>query len=288
MGAGNQGIGQQTVWALAKHNPSHIYFTARSEAKAEETLSKLKTESPNTPATVIEMDLTSLASIKKAALEFLAQTSSLDVLVLNAGIMAVPNAVTKDGYEIQMGTNHIGHALLTKLLLPTLEENAKTKDTRIIVLTSQGAFMSRGIDYDVVKTDGKKKTYLGGTQLLYGDSKLANIYWAQQLALRYPSITSVSVHPGIVATRLVSSQSTFHRFVIAISAKLMQSNGHLTPAQGAYNTLWAATVDKKDITTGEYYEPVGNLGDKNKFAKDTAASKKLWEWTEEELKNWTL
>ena len=234
------------------------------------------------------MDLTSLASVKKASQEFLSKSARLDTLILNAGIMAVPNAMTKDGYEIQFGTNHVGHALLTKLLLPTLEQNARIKDTRIITLTSQGYGMSRGIDYSVVKTDGKKKTFLGGTQMLYGDSKLANVCWAQQLAERYPSITSVSVHPGIVATGLVSSQSSIHRMVIAAAAKFQPGGGQLTPAQGAYNTLWASTVDKAQLQNGAYYEPVGNAVKLNKTATDAAASKKLWDWTEEELKGWTL
>jgi NAD(P)-dependent dehydrogenase (short-subunit alcohol dehydrogenase family) len=116
------------------------------------------------------MDLSSLSSVKTAVQVFLSKSSTLDILILNAGIMAVPNAQTKEGYEIQMGTNHIGHALLTKLLLPTLQENANTKDTRVITLSSQGAMMSRGIDYSVLKTNGRKKTYLGGTQVLYVDS----------------------------------------------------------------------------------------------------------------------
>jgi NAD(P)-dependent dehydrogenase (short-subunit alcohol dehydrogenase family) len=265
--------------------------TARSHAKAEETLAKAKEMSPGTPMTVLEMDLSSFASVKKAAQAFLSNSRELDILILNAGIMAVPNGKTTDGYEIQMGTNHIGHALLTKLLLPTLQQNAKEKDTRIIVLSSRGSMMSRGFDYSILKTDGRKRTYLGGTQLLYCDTKLANLYFAQQLAARYPDITSVSVHPGIVGTGLVSSQSAIQRFIISVSARFNQGSAPLTPNQGAYNSLWTATVNKSKLIkliNGEYYEPVGELCNKTSYAKDEAAAKKLWEWTEEELKSWTL
>jgi NAD(P)-dependent dehydrogenase (short-subunit alcohol dehydrogenase family) len=286
---GNQGIGQQTVLALAKHQPGHIYFTARSTQKAEVTLSQLKSDSPSTPVTVVECDLTSLESVKSAAKDFLSKSPRLDILILNAGIMSVPPAQTKDGYEIQMGTNHVGHALLTKLLLPTLEANAKKNDTRIIVLSSQGSMMARGIGYSALKTDGKSRTMLGGTQLLYLESKLANVYFAQQLAAHYPNITSVSLHPGIVATGLVSSQSLFQKSVIKLSTRFSgQAGGMFTPEEGAYNTLWAATVDKAELKSGEYYEPVGVLGKKTKFAMDGKASTELWNWTEEELKDWTL
>jgi NAD(P)-dependent dehydrogenase (short-subunit alcohol dehydrogenase family) len=236
----------------------------------------------------MEMDLASLASVKSAAQGFLSRTKKLDLLILNAGIMAVPNGQTTDGYEIQMGTNHVGHALLTKLLLPTLEENAKTKDTRIVVLSSRGAMGSRGLDYSILKTDGRKRTYLGGTQILYCDTKLANVYFAQQLAERFPNITTIAVHPGVVATSLVSSQSGFQKVVIAIASRIQQGSAAFTPAQGAYNTLWAATVEKGKITSGKYYEPVGESYNTTKYAKDKVAAAKLWDWTEDELKSWAL
>jgi NAD(P)-dependent dehydrogenase (short-subunit alcohol dehydrogenase family) len=277
------------VLALAKHNPGHIYFTARSIQKAEDTISQVRTLAPDTPVTVIQCDLTSLESVRTTARDFLSKSSRLDVLILNAGIMSVPPAQTKDGYEIQMGTNHIGHALLTKLLLPTLEENSKINDTRIIVLSSEGAMMARGIGYSALKTDGRSRAFLGGTQMLYIESKLANVYFAQQLAIHYPAITSVSLHPGIVSTGLVSSQSRFQKGVVKLSVLFSGQSGRMfTPMEGAYNTLWAATVEKAKLKNGEYYEPVGVLGKKTKFAMDEKASKELLDWTEEQLKGWTL
>jgi NAD(P)-dependent dehydrogenase (short-subunit alcohol dehydrogenase family) len=233
--------------------------------------------------------LTSLESVKTAVRDFLSKSPKLDVLILNAGIMSVPPAQTKDGYEIQMGTNHIGHALLTKLLLPTLEANAKTNDTRIVVLSSGGALMARGIGYPALKTDGKSRTLLGGTQMLYVESKLANLYWAQQLAIHHPTVTSVSINPGIVDTGLVHQQSMIQKAVIKASTYLHGQAGKLlTPEEGAYNTLWAATVEKGKLKNGEYYEPVGVGGKNTKFTLDEKASKKLWDWTEEELRSWTL
>ena len=190
---------------------------------------------------------------------------------------------------MQMGTNHVGHALLAKLLLPALSQDTETKDKRIVVVSSQGYSLSRGIDYSILKTDGSKKNMLGGTQMLYSDSKLANVYFAQQLAAHHPTITTVSVHPGIVATGLVSSQSKFSRSVIAIAAKFQQEGAKmLTQDQGAFNSLWAATVDKKQLRSGGYYEVVGVGGKENSMAKDKKASEKLWEWTMEELKDWSL
>jgi len=200
--------------------------------------------------------------------------------------MSVPVSTTTDGYEVQMGTNHIGHAFLAKLLLPTLETNAESSDTRIVVLSSQGGQFARGINYKVLKNDGSDMILLGGTQLLYCQSKLANIYYADQLAIHHPTITSVSIHPGIVQTNLVISQTLAQRAFIKVST--LWSGAMKTPAQGAYNTVWASTVTKDKLNNGAYYEPVGLEVKGSKFARDEKAAEQLWEWTEKELESWML
>lgn len=199
--------------------------------------------------------------------------------------MGAPLGTTTDGYEIHMGTNHIGHALLTKLLLPTLENNAKTVDTRIIVLSSRGAVFSRAINYGALRTDGAAMTLLGGTTIAYCQSKLANVYFADQLAQRYPAISSVSLHPGIVPTNLVVSQSLIQRAIISIST--LWNGGMKTPAQGAYNTFWAATTKKAELKNGAYYEPVGLETKGSKVMKDKKGAEELWDWTEKELQSWS-
>ncbi|KAH6984286.1 hypothetical protein BKA56DRAFT_614035 [Ilyonectria sp. MPI-CAGE-AT-0026] len=122
---GNNGLGKETVLQLSKHEPAHIFLAARSEAKALPAIEEMCKAVPDAaPITFIPLDLASFDSIKQAAASFKAQSSQLHVLINNAGIMGTPAGTTKEGYEVQFGTNYVGHALLTKLLLPMLDKNA--------------------------------------------------------------------------------------------------------------------------------------------------------------------
>lgn len=140
--------------------------------------------------------------MESAARDFTSKERRLDLLYLNAGIMATPAGLTKDGYEIQFGTNHVGHALLTKLLLPTLSRTADEpgSDVRVICLSSIGhaAALFTGICFDKLKTEMSWTP----TMVRYAQSKLANILFARELARRYPKILAVSVHPGAVNSTL--------------------------------------------------------------------------------------
>ena len=157
---GTAGIGRATVEALAKHNPAHIYFSGRNRKAAESLITDVKHVSPSASLTFLEIDLSSLASVKNAvATRFI--HDRLDVLICNAGIMSVPPAVSKDGYEIQFATNHLGHAMLIHELLPTLLKTAESpgSDVRVVILTSVGyrghprqgiVFSSLGTPQDIV------------------------------------------------------------------------------------------------------------------------------------------
>lgn len=129
---GTSGIGKETIVQLAKHGPKHIYFTGRNGKAADAVVAETKTTLPN--ITFIPCDQSSLDSVYHAAKNFLEQSGNrLDVLICNAGVMAIPPAVSKDGYEIQFAINHLAHALLVKLCLPALQKSA---DGRIISVTS--------------------------------------------------------------------------------------------------------------------------------------------------------
>lgn len=187
---------------------------------------------------------------------------------------------TKEGYEIQFGTNHIGHALLTKLLLPVLLETAKepNSDVRIVNLSSCGHSMapSGGIIYEISKLEKQ------GTWARYGQSKLANILFTKELARRYPSITSVAVHPGIIKTDLygpTNENNMILRYGLMVFGGLVMQD----VPQGARNQLWAATSRDKDIVSGGYYDPIGKKSGGSGYAKNGELAKDLWEWTESEL-----
>ena len=196
--------------------------------------------------------------------------------------MAVPPALTTDGYEIQFGTNHMGHALLIKLLLPLLQQTAAKPgaDVRIVLLSSLAYQGVNSLPFAKLKTP-QSIPYLGGFAcwVRYFQSKLANVLYAKQLAKRYPEITTVAIHPGVIHTELVTNLGLFQRLFI-YAANLGQS---LTHEQGVYNALWASTWDKKDIQNGEIYLPVGKVGEKTKGTTNEELEKKLWDWTQKEL-----
>lgn len=277
-------MGKESIIQLAKHNPARIFLAARNPAKAEEAIKDIKAAVPDAPVTFLKLDLSSLSSVAEAAKEFNAQSDRLDVLMNNAGIMGVPSGTTQDGYEIQFGTNHVGHALLTKLLLPKLlaTSNNPGSEPRIVNLSSEGHNLAPtgGIIFDKSKLD-KQGAWMGPWKL-YGQSKLANILYTRELARRYPVITSVSLHPGAIMTDLYKpgkENNLILRFGAAVVAPLF----FLSISQGSLNQLWLATAKKEEIVNGAYYKPIGNLSKGSAYAQDDELARRLWDWTEKEL-----
>ncbi|KAK5078967.1 hypothetical protein LTS08_003881 [Lithohypha guttulata] len=298
----NVGLGRESLHQLAKHNPRTIYLAARSKAKADQTIKEINDTLPDTAQSTIrflECDLTSFDSIKKAAKTFTSESDRLDILMNNAGIMACPEGLTNEGYEVQFGTNHVGHSLLIKLLLPTLQKTAKdapTGSVRIVNLSSAGEQLAPkpdGIKFDSLKTPNS-----GGlsTWTRYGQSKLANVLYARALAKRYPEIVSVSVHPGVVQTELTRGPLASYGSWLYYPTKIMAALFCKSVAQGALNQTWAAVapVAKQEggqgVKNGTFYHPVGVAGKDSGLAKDEhdVLSDKLWEWTEKELKGQEL
>lgn len=283
---GNAGVGRATVEEIAKHNPKRLYATARSQEKFDAALKAIRENVPGASVEFLQMDLTSLASVDAAAKKVLADNDRLDVLINNAGIMAVPYAVTKEGYEVQFGTNHIGHALFTRQLTPLLVKTAALPDSdvRIVNVSSAGHGLapSKGVIFDKIKSDMKDTHNF----TLYGQSKLANILYAKELAKRYPQITSTSVHPGRVSTGLLDHLGGFMGKFQAVYDWAMTT---LTVEQGALSPLFAGFYRKAEVVNGGYYTPVGNAakGDHKKVSDPKASeelSGQLWDWQEAEFK----
>lgn len=275
----NTGLGKEAVLQFAKHNPSKIYLAARTQSKAEAAISEVQAEVPNAKISFLPLDLTSFSSIGEAAKKFQSESSRLDILMNNAGIMAVPPGKTAEGFEIQFGTNHIGHFLLTKLLLPTLIKTSEEPgaDVRIINLSSEGHRFapSGGIQFDQLEGPNNQ-----GPWELYGQSKLANILFTRELARRYPGIKSVAVHPGLIKTDLYipSEQSNFLlRYAKAFFQPLLMRD----IKYGTKNQLWASVAN---VQNGAYYTPIASKGSGTKYANDDKLAKKLWDWSEDALK----
>lgn len=292
---GNVGLGKQAVLEYARHNPGLIWLGARSIQKANAAIDEIRQQVPNAAIQVLELDLSSFASIKKAAATVLSTSPRLDILMLNAGIMATPPGLTKDGYESQFGTNHMGHALLTKLLLPLLTKTATTTDNalkqphlpasavadvRVISLSSDGHSMAPkgGILFETLKTDAEALGPVGR----YGQSKLANVLWARQLARAQPQLTVAAVHPGVVQTQLMERATGVPAVVRGLTRVAVGMN-LLTPVdRGVRNQLWAS-VATEGLVSGEFYHPVGIGGKASAHGKDDELARKLWDWTEKEL-----
>ncbi|KAL5598152.1 hypothetical protein FOBRF1_011945 [Fusarium oxysporum] len=276
---GNSGLGKESVLQFAKHDPKEIWLGARSEAKAKEAISDIKAQVPNAPIKFVKIDLASFKSIRDAAKVFTQESDRLDILLLNGGIMSVPPGTTDDGYEIQFGTNHMGHALLTKLLLPTLLRTAdKGADVRVTVLASSAHQYAppEGIKFDTLKSQALQM----GTITRYGQSKLANALFAKELARRYPQLTTASLQPGLVTTNLANTMSD-NSWIMRLAWKLTTLFIGVDVPTGTLNQLWAST--SKDVVSGTYYEPIGRTGLGKPHTNDRALAAKLWDWTEKEL-----
>lgn len=276
---GNAGLGKETVLQLAQHNPSRIYLAARDATKACEAINLIQGSlSASVDIRHLPLDLSSFQSIHKAAETFCSECDRLDVLILNAGTMANPPELTKEGFEIQLGTNHIGHFLLTKLLLPTLQKTAASpaSDVRIVTLSSVASHSAPSFDV-MTSTPALLSAH---TLSRYAASKAANVLFASELARRYPDILSVSVHPGAVSSELYRytvAMNAVSRFGIGIFSTILRS-----VCTGAMNQLWVAGTKRELLVNGAYYVPIGVRGS-NRFANDTDMARRLWEWTEKRI-----
>jgi NAD(P)-dependent dehydrogenase (short-subunit alcohol dehydrogenase family) len=190
----------------------------------------------------MECDLSSLQSVEAMAKNFRQQFDTLDILFANAGIMATPPGLTKDGYELQFGTNHMGHALLLKFMLPIMAKTAAAgHDVRIITTASSAFQGASGISYDTIKTP---QPAIFGHFRRYMQSKLANLLYAQKIAELYPNIVSCAIQPGAVATDIFGANpSTLDKLFTYISTR----GNYLTPEEGSYNMLWVATTSRQNV-----------------------------------------
>lgn len=176
---GNAGLGLETVKQLSSHNAARIYLAARSQEKAEQAIRELQAADPKANTIVfLRLDLASLESVKDAASYFLNQETRLDILVNNAGIMMTPEGLTKDGHEIQFGTNVVGPALFTQLLLPIMRETAKINHQTRVVMLSSAAHVRAPSDIYKISEFRTKMTNRGTTER-YTISKLADLHYAK-------------------------------------------------------------------------------------------------------------
>lgn len=286
---GNAGLGQETVYQLARHGPAKIYLTARSRQKYEDAIKQIRQRFQDcgtelqTELEYLQLDLSDAASIKNAAHEILSDPKHrLDILILNAGIMATPPSKTAAGYDLQLETNHIGHFLLTKLLMPLLEHTAASvpgADVRVVTVSSEAYHIAPSNFLDLI--EDQERLCHSRPYTRYGVSKTANILFAVELARRYNSknILSVSLHPGLIMTGLYAPAKDAN-LLVKYSLQPVANLVFDDVAHGALNQIWCAAGAKRDeLINGAYYTPVGRRR-AIALVDDADAASRLWEWTE--------
>lgn len=265
----NSGLGYETMRVLSKRGAT-IIGAARTLEKAQQAC-----DSIDGPATAVACELSELDSVAKCAESVKALNQPIDVLICNAGIMALPDLEQKDGIELQFMTNHVGHFLLVNKMIDALAPEA-----RVVILSSGAHFYApkEGIMFDNLSGE---RDYNG--MRFYGQSKLANILFAKELTKRFSDkgITANALHPGIIQTNL----GRHMKGLLAMMMGVVLATEFKDVGQGAATTCYVATSSQLDGVSGNYYDN-SNVAETLAHAEDAAMAEKLWEVSEDLVKNY--
>ena len=277
------GLGYYTALELARHG-ADVAVTARNEQKAADTVARLEKELPGRTFDVIALDLADLSSVREAAEQTAGRYEQIDLLVNNAGIMVPPESRTADGFELQMGTNHIGHFAWNAHLWPSL-----APDARVVTVSSIAHKQATGIDLRALTPEGSPRRYRRWQT--YAESKLANLIFAQELHRRLGAagsgIASIAAHPGVASTNLQKTGVAMGNPILGSAFAQVSKPFSQSASAGALPSLRAAT--DPSAKSGEYYGPRGlggtrgapELSGMTRWARDTDLAANLWTATEQ-------
>jgi NAD(P)-dependent dehydrogenase (short-subunit alcohol dehydrogenase family) len=277
----NSGIGFEACRALARHG-ARIVMGCRNLERAAPALDSLRRESPESVVDTLRLDLASLASVHDFAEHVLAAHPSIDVLINNAGVMAIPHAKTADGFEMQLGTNHLGHFALTGLLLERL---LATPGSRVVNVSSTAHRFGQ-MNWDDLQSERSYSKWVA-----YGQSKLANLLFTFELQRRLEAhqaaTIAVACHPGYAATNLQIVGAKLMGSSLRELGMRLANRLFAQPAEmGALPTLYAACA--AEVAGGDFIGPDG-LGEawgnpkkvgSSARSRDRAAQARLWEISE--------
>jgi NAD(P)-dependent dehydrogenase (short-subunit alcohol dehydrogenase family) len=266
---GNSGIGKETAVALAALG-ANVVFTSRDAAKGEAAATEMR-ERAAADVACLPLDLASFASIRSCAADVLSRYRRIDVLINNAGLILGRRSETEDGFEETFGVNHLGHFLLTQLLLDRIKQSAPS---RIVNVSSAAHRYARnGLDFDDLQS---KDGY--SFMQVYGKSKLANIYFSRELARRLDGtgVTSNALHPGSIATGFGGDGDL--RGVLGFGYGLVRPFLR-SAAKGAETSVYVASAPELDGVTGKYFANKREAKTSD-AAQDDAAARKLWDISE--------
>jgi len=272
----NSGLGLASARALVAKGAT-VVLACRSLAKAEQARAELQAERP-ARIEVLELDLADLHSVVRASAELAARYERIDLLLNNAGVMAPPRTLTAQGFELQFGVNHLGHYALTRLVLPLLRASTSP---RVVQVTSGAQYFGQ-IDVDDLQGERRYDRWKA-----YGQSKLANVVFAQELQRREPQLLSAAAHPGLARTNLqptsvAANGSRLERVAYKLMGPLFQS-----AAQGALPQLFALTAPQAQ--PGGHYGPSELGGIKGwpkavpmaAAARDQALGARFWQLSDQ-------
>ena len=269
----SSGIGFETAQILSRKQAT-VVIAVRNSEKGNAAAEKILRQNKEADLKVMKLDLANLASVKEFAEEFKKNYARLDLLINNAGVMAPPYSKTADGFELQFGTNHLGHFALTAHLLDVL---TNTKDARIVNVSSDAHQMGK-INFDDLNWEKRKYS----PWRAYGDSKLANLYFTFELDRKLKEnkldLTTTAAHPGLTATELKRNGGAVN-FLTSFFAQ--------NASMGALPVLRAASG--KETKGGEFFSPDGFLGmggypinaEPSKLSKDEKIAGHLWAMSEQ-------
>lgn len=274
------GLGTETARALLSIG-ARVLLAVRDTAKGEQVAAELRKSTSNDKAEVVALDLSSLESVRQAAAQILKIAPKIDILINNAGVMVTPQSQTFEGFEMQFGTNHLGHFLLTELLMPALLAAAPS---RVVALSSLGHRRS-----DIVLDDLNLERRPYDKWEAYGNSKTANALFALGFSDRYAAqgVTANSVHPGEIMTGLQKHMPLEEQ----LEKGWIDEEGNPNPMfknteQGAATSVWAAVGKELEGVGGLYLEDVQEAlpfdpatpgSGYMPYLRDHAKADKLWE-----------
>ncbi|KAL5744644.1 hypothetical protein ACOSQ2_027760 [Xanthoceras sorbifolium] len=270
----SSGIGAETARVLALRGV-HVIMGVRNVAAGTDIKEAIVKEIPSAKVDVMELDLSSMASVRKFASDFIARDLPLNLLINNAAA-ATPFMLSKDNIELQFATNHLGHFLLTSLLLDTMKKTAResNKEGRIVIVSSDAHKFTypEGIRLDKINDQTGFSNFRS-----YGQSKLANVLHCNELARRFKeekvNITANTIHPGTTVTNIFRYGGIFNGIVHSIGKYVFKS-----VQQGAATTCYVALHPQVQGTSGEYFSDC-NLAKANDQARDVELAKKLWDFS---------
>jgi NAD(P)-dependent dehydrogenase (short-subunit alcohol dehydrogenase family) len=275
----NSGLGLVIARELARRG-ALVVLACRNMEKGRAAHAEVAAVASGPEPELEELDLASLESVRDFAGRFEAKHDGLDLLINNAGVMASPRRLTEDGFELHLGTNHLGHFVLTRLLLPLMEGR---EDARVVTVSSNAHKTVRRIAFD--NLNGDRRYFRWNA---YGQSKLANLLFAleldRRLRARGSTVKSLAAHPGYATTNLQSAAApAFDRVVMKMTDAVVGQSGEM----GALPVLYAAT--EPGLEGGTYAGPDG-IGEQrghpkvvspNRVARDEGSARRLWDVSEE-------